>query len=153
MSNRYILSFEINDLPKMANASGSKSTHWRYAQKEVKKWHNLVSAAVATHKPPRPIQKVKLTLTRCSSVAPDYDGLVRGFKSVVDALCLCKILENDTLEITGPWDCRWVKAPAKQGKIQITVEEIVSINHSNQERKTANGIEENKKENKKSQEI
>jgi len=33
------------------------------------------------------------------------------------------ILENDTLEVTGAWDCRWVKCKPKQGKIQVIVKE------------------------------
>lgn len=125
MSNElYSLEFEIFELPKMANPSGSKSTHWRYAQLEVKKWKNLVAVAVGSNKPRTPLERVALKLTRFSSVAPDYDGLVRGFKSVVDGLCACGVLKNDTLKITGPWNCEWKPAPQKQGKVHVRVEEI-----------------------------
>ncbi len=120
----YTLQFEIKDLPRMANPSGSKSTHWRYAQTEVNKWHKLVFVEVAAKKPPSPLERAKLTLTRFSSVCPDYDGLVRGFKSVVDGLCKYGVLKDDSLKVTGTWDCQWKVAPPKQGKIQVKVEEV-----------------------------
>lgn len=120
----YSLQFEINELPKMANPSGAKSTHWRYAKREVDKWRRMVWAAVGSKKPLSPLKKVKLTLTRCSSVEPDYDGLVRGFKSVIDGLRNCGVLEDDRLSNTGVWDVRWEKAPPKKGKIIVNVQEV-----------------------------
>lgn len=117
----YFIAFEINDLPKMANASGSKSTHWRYAKAEVDKWHQLVWWSVAHNKPAKPLKKAKLILTRYSSVAPDYDGLVRGFKSVVDGLVRCDVLKDDSLKVTGPWVCEWKKTAEGMGKIRVEV--------------------------------
>ena len=119
----YTLQFQINDLPKMANIQNGKS-HWRHAHQEVQKWHKLVWAAVGSKKPSSPLEKVRLTLTRFSSACPDYDGLVRGFKSVVDGLCKCGVLKDDKLSTTGTWDCQWKVAPPKQGKIEVKVEEV-----------------------------
>lgn len=121
---RYTLEFEIKGLPRMNNLASKASTHWRYAHREMQKWHQLVWASVGRNKPATPLKSFKLTLTRFSLVSPDYDGLVRGFKHIVDALRVCGVIENDRLENTGPWDCRWVKAPAREGKVQIRVEEV-----------------------------
>lgn len=120
----FTLQFEISGLPKMANPSGAKSTHWRYAQAEVKKWRALVLNATRGAKPPAPLERATLTLTRFSSVEPDYDGLVRGFKSVVDGLTACGILKNDKLSNTGPWVCNWEKTKPNQGKITVKIEEF-----------------------------
>lgn len=108
----------------MANPSGAKSTHWRVQQREVKKWHRLVWAAVSGRKPVKPLERFQLRLTRFSSVAPDYDGLVRGFKSVVDGLKVCGVIADDRFENTGVWDCRWEKTKPKTGKIRIEIEEL-----------------------------
>jgi Holliday junction resolvase RusA-like endonuclease len=118
----YRLEFEIRDLPKMANIESGKS-HWRYAEREVKKWRNLVWLTVRSKKPPEPLVRVKLTLIRFSSSEPDYDGLVRGFKSVVDGLRVCGVLKDDRLKNTGPWDCHWQYAPRGKGFIRVTVVE------------------------------
>jgi hypothetical protein len=65
-----------------------------------------------------------LTLTRGSSVQPDYDGLVSGFKHVIDGLVLAKVLINDDQETIGIPEYKWVKADPKEGFIRVTVEEI-----------------------------
>lgn len=119
----YYLHFEIKDLPKMANVASGKS-HWRYAHQEATKWKDLVWGAVleaGNSRPRKPLPKAILHLVRYSSVEPDYDGLVRGFKSVVDGLVKCGVLINDKLSTTGPWICEWKKVKPKQGKIEVRV--------------------------------
>lgn len=120
----YRLELQIPGLPKMANASGARSTHWRYAQLEAKKWKSIIWIGVRdlNKQPPQPLKKFTLTLTRFSSVEPDYDGLVRGFKHCVDGLKMAGIIEDDKLSNTGPWICYWVKVKPKQGMIKIIVE-------------------------------
>lgn len=117
----YVLEIEIMGLPKMANSSGAKSTHWRYAHAEATKWKKLVWAACISKKPPAPLETYRLTLTRYSSIMPDYDGLVRGFKHAVDGLKLAGVILDDRLSNSGPWDCRWEKAPQGQGRVAIRV--------------------------------
>lgn len=120
----YELEFEINELPKMANPSGARSTHWRYAKQEVDKWRRLVWFALKdSAKPKKPLKKFELLLVRYSSTEPDYDGLVRGFKSVIDGLKHCQIIEDDRLSNTGPWLCNWELTKPKQGKIFVRVKE------------------------------
>lgn len=118
----YRLKFEILGLPRMANL-GNKS-HWRHADNERKKWQAYVAAQVLRNgRPPSPLRKAKLTLIRFSSVEPDFDGLVRGMKSVVDGLVISGVLENDKLSNTGPWNCHWEKAKPKCGRILVIVED------------------------------
>lgn len=120
----YELEFEIAELPKMANPSGARSTHWRYAQQEVAKWRRLVWFAVQEKsKPKKPLEKFELILVRYSSTEPDYDGLVRGFKSVIDGLKHCQVIADDRLSNTGKWLCDWQKTKPKQGKIFVRVRE------------------------------
>lgn len=119
----YHLSIEIPGLPTMANLKSGKS-HWRHADRERKKWQEAVFYAVAAKRPKAPLKKAKLILTRLSSVEPDFDGLVRGMKSVVDGLVVSGVLENDRLSNTGAWDCRWEKCPPKKGCIRVEVLEV-----------------------------
>ena len=108
----------------MANL-GNKS-HWRHADKERRYWQQYVVAKIPYYaKPLKPLKKVRLTLVRFSSVEPDFDGLVRGMKSIVDGLVLAGVLENDRLSNTGQWNCHWEKAAPKKGRIIVLVEEWI----------------------------
>lgn len=119
----YRLKLELEGLPAMANPSG-RSSHWRVADNERKKWQQLVAAKVPFFaKPARPLERAKLTLIRFSSVEPDFDGLVRGFKSIVDGLVIARVLANDRISNTGIWNCFWEKTSPKQGRVVVLVEE------------------------------
>lgn len=119
----YRLKFEILGLPAMANIQSGKS-HWRYADLERKRWQQHVGAAVLSlGKPAHPLERAKLTLIRFSSAEPDFDGLVRGMKSIVDGLVIARVLVDDKLSNTGPWNCFWEKTAPKQGRIVVIVEE------------------------------
>ena len=122
--SKYILEFELLGLPKMTNPSGSKSTHWRGIKKERDHWIAMVAAIAKPKRPPAPLEKAKLTLTRYSSVCPDPDGLTSGFKAVVDSLVKSGILQNDKMKNIGFPDYRWEKAPPGAGRVKIRVEEI-----------------------------
>ncbi len=107
----------------MANASG-RSRHWRVGQQEALRWRQLVVAKVGfIGKPIKPLDRARLTLIRFSSSMPDFDGLVRGFKNVVDGLVDAGVLANDKLENTGAWNCHWEKTSPKAGRIIVIVEE------------------------------
>ena len=90
---------------------------------EARKWKKMVSLVVVGKKPSQPLKKAKLTLTRYSSVCPDSDGLVSGFKRIVDGLVEAGILENDKFVNIGMPDYRWEKALPKNGRVTVTVEE------------------------------
>lgn len=119
----YRLKIELEGLPRMSNL-GNKS-HWRYAHAEAMRWQTAVVSKVGIFKPLKPLKKAKLTLIRFSAVAPDYDGLVRGFKCVVDGLVRAGVLEDDKLENTGQWNCHWEKTSRAHGRILILVDEWV----------------------------
>ena len=72
----------------------------------------------------KPLSRAKLTLTRYSSVCPDPDGLVSSFKSVLDGLVECGVLENDRFTNIGMPTYAWEKAPKNEGKAKVIVEEI-----------------------------
>jgi hypothetical protein len=121
MTAPYRLELEIPGLPKMANASGGSRNFWVQAT-EAKRWVTTVQKACIGKLPPEPLMFYRLTLIRLSSVEPDYDGLVRGFKSVVDGLRAAGVIADDRLTNSGPWHCHWVKTSPKCGRIFVRVD-------------------------------
>ncbi len=101
------------------NTHGTKNRWIKY--RVSKQWKGATIRVASPYRPDKPWKHVKLILTRYSSSQPDYDGLVIGFKHIVDGLVDAGILENDKLSNTGPWDCRWHKCKPKEGKIGIQV--------------------------------
>lgn len=120
----YKIEFELGGLPKMTNASASRHRMAQY--REAQEWKRLVVFTVSIMKPPKPLKKAVLTLTRFSAVEPDSDGLVSGFKAIIDGLVCAKVLENDKYNNIGMPTYLWVKAPQKQGRVTVRVEEIES---------------------------
>ena len=109
----------------MTNPSG-KSKHWAVMAAESKKWKRLVWFSCPHRvRPAEPLKRALLCLTRFSSAPPDPDGLVSGFKHVVDGLVDVGILENDRWENIGMPSYKWEKVPAKRGKIRVEVMEVV----------------------------
>ncbi len=91
---------------------------------EARKWKDLVSLAVSTRVPAKPLEKARLTLTRYSSVEPDFDGLVSSFKHPIDGLIQAKVLENDKMSNIGVPTYAWEQVPPGKGKIRIEVREV-----------------------------
>lgn len=91
---------------------------------EARKWKKIVTDHTILHKaiPPKPLKRAKLTLTRCSSQEPDFDGLVSSFKHIIDGLILGGIIENDKMSNIGQPTYIWEKAPREKGKVIIEVE-------------------------------
>lgn len=118
-----VLDIEIPGLPKRTNNSQSS---WRARMAESRKWKMLVADFVILGKrrPPKPLTKAKLTLTRRSSVRPDSDGLVSSFKHVIDGLIAAGVIANDRYENIGMPTYLWEKAPRNKGSIRIVVEEM-----------------------------
>lgn len=110
----------------MTNASGRKSTHWRVLKKESDEWKRRVILIMKPCLPNAPLKRAKLTLTRCSSVSPDYDGLVSGFKHVIDGLVIAGVLENDKYENIGVPTYLYRKVPAGKGMIRVVVEKVLT---------------------------
>lgn len=121
----YSLEFTIYGLPRMSNL-GSKS-HWRHAHAEAKRWQSDVVNMVGARKPPKPLERYKLTLTRYSAKEPDFDGIVRGFKSVVDGLQVAGVIADDKISNSGPWNVSWQKASPNVGRISVRVDEVRDV--------------------------
>jgi hypothetical protein len=119
----YRMSFILPGLPKTTN-SGNRA-HWAVKVKEANKWKQEVYWALICRKdrmPPRPLARARLTLTRCSSSEPDFDGLVSSFKHIIDGMVECKLLVNDKPSVVGQPQYRWAKAPRGKGFVTIQVE-------------------------------
>ena len=122
MSDVYEIAFQIPGLPATTNANGRK--HWALKAKEARHWKKEVAAAIGYNKPSKPLPRASLTLTRASSVAPDFDGLVSSFKHVIDALRECGIISEDKLVNIGAPKYLWEPAPRGKGYIRVQVEEL-----------------------------
>lgn len=119
--------FILFGLPKRTNNS---ATSWRARHAEARKWKSLVGNIVAANAPLRqilkdrgPLEKAKLTLTRHSSISPDFDGLVSSFKHVIDGLIEAGVISNDKMSNIGIPEYRWQMTSPKKGQITVKVEE------------------------------
>lgn len=119
-----IAEFTIRDLPKMINRTSGK--HWINKFKESVKWRGLVGAeCYKAEINDLKLDSAVLTLTRHSSKAPDSDGLVSGFKVVIDALVKYGVLTDDNYKVIGMPNYKWEYAPKKLGGfIVVKIESV-----------------------------
>jgi Holliday junction resolvase RusA-like endonuclease len=118
----YTLTLSINGLPKTTNQGARR--HWRYWQAESRLWQDKVLAHIGRDKPPLPLLKAKLILTRHSSFEPDFDGLVSSFKVIIDSLRHAQILFDDKQSNIGQPEYKWSKVGRNKGSITVEVFEI-----------------------------
>jgi len=116
------LQITIKDLPKMPNSLLRK--HWAIITKEKNKWHTYVKLSLGINRPKAPLKKAKLTLTRYSMRAPDYDGLVGSFKYVVDGLVKAGVIVDDKVSVIGDSKYNWVKAKKVDQRIEVVIETV-----------------------------
>lgn len=123
MIDQYVLEIVLDGLPARTN---SAKTAWQARAAEAKKWKGLVVNAVrlSRNQPATPLSRARLTLIRCSSIRPDSDGLVSGFKHCVDGLIQAGVIIDDNFDVIGMPTYLWEKAPPKKGMIKIKVEEV-----------------------------
>lgn len=117
-----MIKLEIQDLPKMPNSLIRK--HWAIITKEKNKWHGLIKLFLGHQVPKSPLKKAKLTLTRYSMRAPDYDGLVGSFKYVVDGLVKAGVIVDDKVSVIGDSKYSWVKAKKVDQRIEVVIETV-----------------------------
>lgn len=117
----FVLEFEINGLPPTTNGSHG---HWAVVARERKKWRDSVRMVAYYRRPPSPLEKAKLTLTRCSCRATDYDNRVISFKPVVDGLVDAKVLAGDTDSVIVERHYPFEKVGMREGKIRVRVEAV-----------------------------
>lgn len=109
-------------LPKMTNSYNR--SHWSHRHKEAVKWKRTISAYCAQFQiSGLGLGKASLTLTRHSSKEPDMDGLVSGFKHVIDGLVVAGVIVDDKPSVIGQSQYRWTYRPSKQGgMISVKIE-------------------------------
>lgn len=120
--NPFRLEFECSGLPKMSNQL--LRGHWGAKLGHANLWKRKIWREAWAFKPAKPLERAKLTLTRVSSVCPDYDGLVSCFKHPIDGLVEANVIAGDTFAHIGVPDYKWEKGPPGKGKIRIRVEEL-----------------------------
>jgi len=116
----YLLEFTVDGLPRTTNQL--TRMHWRMKHKHSVEWKRTVWAKCWHLKPPAPLGKAKLTLTRLSSQECDFDGLVSSFKHVIDGLVDSGVLTGDTMSIIGQPTYLWEKCAPRKGHIKVKVE-------------------------------
>lgn len=117
----YKLDFELLGLPPTTNGSHG---HWRVAAAERKRWRTASATIAKLRRPTKPLERIRLVLTRFSSSKPDRDNLAISFKPIVDGLRDGGVIVDDTDEVIVSCAYQWIKSSPKQGKIRIEVEEI-----------------------------
>lgn len=126
MAEPYKIRFTIDGLTRRTN---NQQSNWRARHAESRKWKRRVAEAIIISKvgwPTRPLEFVKLKLTRGSSRAPDFDGLVSSFKHVIDGLIECEVLANDRMDNFdgGKPEYCWIQTDRNKGFIQVELEEM-----------------------------
>jgi hypothetical protein len=117
------LEFEIPGLTKMSNQL--LRGNWRTKHGHARKWKIAVLIAIGSNRPDTPIAKCRLKLTRCSARRPDYDGLVSGFKPIIDGLVEAGVLLNDSYENVDIPEYLHETCGAKDGKMRVRVIEVL----------------------------
>lgn len=118
----FTLSLSIKCLPESLNKSLRSNRH--ASNRKNKAWDSLIWAETYSMRPPKPLQKAKISLVRHSHRMLDFDGMVGALKPVVDALVTAGILVDDRWSVTGKWDVDQVFRPKKEGPLlEITVKE------------------------------
>jgi hypothetical protein len=119
---KYVLDVLVSGLPVTINSSGRQ--HWAIQARNVRDQKEKVRASIGRFLPRVPLKKAKLTLWRLSASPIDPDNLANSFKSTVDSLVECGVLEDDKMNNIGMPDYRWEKAERQKGYIRIRVEEV-----------------------------
>lgn len=116
----YIL-LAMDGLPRMLNSSGRSTNRWTLRKERIG-WQSRIRAELAQQELGKLLwQTAKVKFTRFSSVRPDYDNLVGGFKGCLDALVLSSVILDDHYDNIGWPEYDWVKAPSKAGCFTIEV--------------------------------
>ncbi|MEY5061664.1 MAG: hypothetical protein RIS45_1585 [Planctomycetota bacterium] len=120
------LDLVIHGLPSCNSAA---AVHWRKRHAERQAWKSHVTGAVLAKLgrfPSKPLERARVTLTRCSSQEPDADNLASSFKFVLDGLKLAGVIEDDKPSCIGTPEFRWEKTGPKVGCVRIRVEEVAT---------------------------
>lgn len=112
-------------VPKSLNKS--LNSHWRKRHRTNQEWDAYILAQVQNRKPPFPLARAKISLTRHSHRMLDFDGVVGSLKPVVDALVTAGVLVDDSWNVLGAWKVDQMFRPKKDGQLlEILIEGIDS---------------------------
>lgn len=120
----YILEFEVKGLPKTTN--NLSRMKWQAKHSYARKWKDWVKAVALQRPPKQTLVTARLSFIRLSSKEPDFDGLVSGFKPILDSLVECNILQNDRMSNIGQPTYKWAQAKQGYGRIIIRIEEVIT---------------------------
>lgn len=105
----------------MTNSLGRK--HWTHKKRETDLLKRLVYNQCHTHKLINlKLHRALLTLTRYSSSEPDFDGLVSGFKHVLDGLVDAGVIVNDKPSVIGSPSYLWRREKPGLGYITVRID-------------------------------
>ena len=119
----YSIEFVILGLPKMSNQL--LRGHWRVKHAHATNWKKYTRRAVELNGalPAQPLVSAALRLVRVSSNEPDFDGLVSGFKPIIDGLVECGVLLNDKPSCIKS-EYLWERGPRGKGSVRVQVREV-----------------------------
>lgn len=121
-----MLDLTIPGLPPMNTAGPHGGSHWSRTRIK-RQWEGHVCAAVLTalgRWPAAPLERARVTITRCSTREPDFDNLAQGGKFILDGLVKAGVLADDSPKVIGRPEYLWEPAPAAQGCVRVRVEEV-----------------------------
>lgn len=119
---KYKLEFVMSGLPKMSNQLFAGS--WKIRAGNANIWKRKVWKSCWHLAPKVPLGQARITLVRFSTRRPDSDGLVSGFKPIIDGLVEAKIIIGDSFDIIGFPKYEWEKTRVGHGKVSVKVEEV-----------------------------
>lgn len=106
---------KIYGLPRMANKIPKT---WQARAALTRKWKTAVARELVGLAPKKPWSWLRVEFIRHSSVEPDFDGLVHGFKPLRDALVKYGFVKDDAPKFFEAV-YKWEKAPARKGFVEI----------------------------------
>ncbi len=117
------IEFTLKGLPKVTNR---QNVHWRVKHAESKKWKLATAfecqhAILKHHLNALPFDRAVLTLTRHSSREPDFDGLVSGFKHVIDGIVASTLIRDDKSQTIGQPTYKWEYARPNKSFITVRI--------------------------------
>lgn len=117
------LDLTIPGLPPTNSSDKLNRWVWRKLKKD---WEALVITAVleACGRWPATLDQARVTITRCSTREPDYDGLVQGAKFLLDGLVRAGVIRDDKPSVIGQPVFAWEPAAPGKGCVRIRVEAI-----------------------------
>lgn len=122
----------IPELPIGMNSSGSGrhrrkgllGMHWTARQEYFGSWYWKIAAAVAESGWPRFTGAVRITITRYSVEAMDWDNYGSSLKPVMDGLIKSQVIQDDNPSIVTKLELAQAQCRSSDRRIQIDIEEV-----------------------------